>query len=169
MTDSSMRSTGLPLQQQAIRDKCFHPTGTFIYFNIDEIEQSIPDRFEQQVRLYSDRLAVKTRDHQLTYNELNKAANRLARSIKGLIGAAQQSIALLLGNDPQIPAAVLGVLKTRNTLVLLDPEWPQERTVSILEDSNARLILTNNEYFQQAEDAVQGGRRLMNRRRPRPS
>ena len=72
---------GLPPEQEAIRAKCFHPTGTFIEFKKEEIEQSIPDRFEEQVRRYPDWLAVKTRSHQLTYDELNKAANRIARVI----------------------------------------------------------------------------------------
>ena len=35
-----MRSLEIPVQQRAIRDKCFHPTGTFIEFTKDEIEQS---------------------------------------------------------------------------------------------------------------------------------
>ena len=71
MTDLSRRSTGLPLQQQAIRDKCFHPTGTFIEFKKEEIEQSIPDRFEEQVRLHPGHLALKAGNHRMTYDELN--------------------------------------------------------------------------------------------------
>jgi hypothetical protein len=34
--------------------------GTFIEFKKEEIEQSIPDRFEQQVGKYSHHIAVKT-------------------------------------------------------------------------------------------------------------
>ena len=45
---------GLPQEQEAIRAKCFHPTGTFIEFKKEEIEQSIPDRFEEQVRRCAD-------------------------------------------------------------------------------------------------------------------
>ncbi len=75
MSALSMQSLDIPEQQRAIRDKCFHPTGTFVEFRKEEIEQSIPDRFEQQVRRYPDRLAVKSRTQALTYDELNKAAN----------------------------------------------------------------------------------------------
>ena len=72
---------GIPPEQQAIRAKCFHPTGTFIEFNKEEIEQSIPERFEKIVRMYPDRLAVKSEKHSLTYDQLNKAANRIAQKI----------------------------------------------------------------------------------------
>ena len=81
MSTLSSRSTELPPDQQAIRDKCFNPKGTFVEFGKEEIERSIPERFEQLVRKYPDRVAVKTRSHQLTYDELNKAANRVAHAI----------------------------------------------------------------------------------------
>ena len=68
MRGSSIRTANIPWQQQALRDKCFHPTGTFVQFRREEIEQSMPDRFEDQVRRYPDRLAVKAGNHQLTYN-----------------------------------------------------------------------------------------------------
>ena len=46
--------------QQAIREKCYHPSGTFVEFKEEELEQSIADRFEQIVRMHPDRLVVKT-------------------------------------------------------------------------------------------------------------
>src|SRR5438128_2117900 len=88
-------NTSLLSQQLAIRAKCAHPTGTFIEFRKEEIEQSVVARFEQQVRKYPDRLAVKTRTQQLTYAELNQAANRTAEAILAERGVAQEPIALL--------------------------------------------------------------------------
>jgi hypothetical protein len=35
----------LPPIQEAIRTKCFHPSGVFAQFAREEIEQSIPERF----------------------------------------------------------------------------------------------------------------------------
>jgi non-ribosomal peptide synthetase component F len=71
----------LLLEQQAIRAKCFHPTGAFVEFKKEEVEQSIPDRFERRVGRYPDRIAVKTKANALTYAELNQAANRVAHAI----------------------------------------------------------------------------------------
>ena len=75
MTNISNAISDLPPEQRAIRDKCFHPTGKFIEFKKEEIEQSIPSCFEQQVRKNPDRIAVKIRIDTFTYDELNKAAN----------------------------------------------------------------------------------------------
>ena len=49
--------------QQPMHGHRVHPTNPFIEFKKEEIEQSIPERFEQIVQLYPDRLAVKTKDH----------------------------------------------------------------------------------------------------------
>jgi non-ribosomal peptide synthetase component F len=73
-TPTIVRRSQLPPDQQAIRDKCFHPTGTFVEFPKEEIEQSIPERFEKIVRLYPDRIAVKTANQAWTYAELNGMA-----------------------------------------------------------------------------------------------
>ena len=50
MSDFSQRVTNLPPEQEAIRAKCFHPTGKFVEFTKTEVEQSIPERFEKIVR-----------------------------------------------------------------------------------------------------------------------
>src|SRR5580765_6517085 len=92
MSDSPIYPTQLPPEQEAIRAKCFHPTGTFVEFKQEEIEQSIPERFEKIVRRYPDRLAVKMGDCALTYCELNQAANRIARGILDRQGLRQEPV-----------------------------------------------------------------------------
>ena len=82
MSDSTPYKSKLPQNQQAIRDKSFHPSGTFVEFPMEEVEQSIPERFEKIVQMYPERLAVKTRTEILTYAELNNTANWLAQRIQ---------------------------------------------------------------------------------------
>ena len=81
MGDFSRPFTNLPPEQEAIRTKCFHPTGTFVEWKKEEIKQSIPDRFEQQVRRYPDRIAVKTMRYEITHGALNRAMNQVVRAI----------------------------------------------------------------------------------------
>jgi amino acid adenylation domain-containing protein len=139
-----------------------HPTSSFIRFEKEETEQSIPQRFEQQVSRYPDRLAVKTRNHQLSYAALNKAANRVARSLLAQRGEKAESIALLLEHDAAMIAAILGVLKAGKVYVPLDPSFPYARNAYILEDSQAGLILTNDENHSLAESLNEDGHYLVN-------
>ena len=73
----------LPPNQQAIRAKCIHPSGRFVEFPKEDVELSIPARFEKIVARYGDRTAVKSGNQALTYQDLNQAANRLAHAIVG--------------------------------------------------------------------------------------
>jgi non-ribosomal peptide synthetase component F len=92
----SNRGANLPPEQQAIRDKCFHPSGKFVEFPIEDVETSIPERFEKIVRMYPDRIAVKTETRVATYNELNDMANRFAHALLQRQGRRVELVALLL-------------------------------------------------------------------------
>jgi non-ribosomal peptide synthetase component F len=66
-----MAKNMLPAQQRDIWERCFHPTGTFVEFERAAIEQSIQERFEQQVLAFPDNPAVWTDNEELTYSQLN--------------------------------------------------------------------------------------------------
>jgi amino acid adenylation domain-containing protein len=152
MSDLGRLIANLPPGQRSIQAKCFHPSGSFVEFKREEIEQSIPSRFERQVAKYPDRVAVKTRNHTLTYYELNEAANRVARAILARSGDGSEPIALLIENDAPIVVAILGVLKAGRIYVPLDPLYPHARLTYILEDSQAGLIVTNTRNLTLARE-----------------
>jgi len=159
---SAEHKTNLALDQEAIRAKCFHPTGAFIEFSKEEIEQSIPERFEKIVRLYPDRVAVKTRSQQLSYNDLNRAANRLARAILAISEHDQEPLALFLEHGISPIIANLAVLKAGKFAVQTDPAAQRSRTAHLLEDSRATLLLTNEKSYSMAQEWATEKRRLIN-------
>ncbi|RLT93660.1 non-ribosomal peptide synthetase [Ketobacter sp.] len=119
-------------------------------------EQSIATRFEQQVELHSDHMAVVDAKAALTYNELNRQANRIARTICArLDNQASQRVAIYLEKGTLNMAAILGVLKSGNTYVPVDPAFPESRNEYIFNDAQAALILTNTEHLGSAQ-AVSG-------------
>ena len=108
MSDLSMRRTEIPPEQQAIRDRCFHPSGTFVEFPIEDVETSIPARFEKIVRSYPNNLAVKMGQRSLTYEELNRYANRIARAIVEKRGLGSEPIGLFFAHSADLVAAIFG-------------------------------------------------------------
>jgi len=147
--------------QQSIRAKCFHPSGSFIEFKKENVEQSIPDRFEETVRKYSDRIATKTATCTLTYEELNKGANRVARAILCEQGQGAEPVVVLFEHGIQPISAILGVLKAGKFYVPVDPSFPHGRIASILEDSGARLIVTSRQNFSLASQMVNNRSQLL--------
>ena len=158
MSDLSGHAIDQTPEQQAIQAKCFHPSGTFVAFGKEDIEQSIPDRFERQAHQFPDRIAIKTKTHQFTYDQLNKAANRVARAILAQRGIGEEPIALLIEQG----SPMLGVSKAGKIAVTLDPSYPQERTSYMLMDSQAGLILTNDKNFSLASELADNGRHPLN-------
>jgi amino acid adenylation domain-containing protein len=133
-------------EQQAIRARCFHPSGSFAEFTLDAVERSIPHRFEEMVRQFPDRLAVGTGSESLSYAKLNELGNRVAHTLLERRGQKAQLVAILLEKDAPQLAAMLGVVKAGMFFLILDPSFPKARLGRMLEDSRAKLILTNRDY-----------------------
>ena len=162
MEDFSRLMAGLPPEQQAMRDKCFYPRGTFVEFKAEGVGQSIPERFEEQVRNYPGRIAVNDGSQQLTYDALNNVANRISRAILAYRGESQEVICPLFEPGAMGIAAFLGVLKANKICVPLDPSLASARTSYILEDSQAAALLTNSRNLPLARALAPDGCRLIN-------
>ncbi len=130
------------IPQQAIPRFIIQPELGFVPFKNEEIEQSIPQRFEQQVRSHGDRLAIKTDHETLTFTALNRRANRIARAILSRRGDAAEPIALLFDHGAAVLVALLAVLKSGKFYVVLDASYPRDRLEAMLGDSGAKLIVT---------------------------
>jgi amino acid adenylation domain-containing protein len=138
------------------------PTNPFIEFAAEEVEQSIPARFERQVDRYPDRRAIKVGPHQLTYAELNRAANRVARAILARTGHEQEPVALLLEHGASLIAAILGALKAGKIYLPLDPSYPRARSAYMLEDAGATLVVTSGRHLALAGGLNEAARPPLN-------
>jgi len=162
MSDYSKYFPELPPEQQAIRAKCFHPTGTFIEFRKEDIEQSISERFEKIVQMYPDHIAVKIKTLEVTYDQLNRAANRLAHAILARRQQQQEPVAVFLEQGLSLIIATLAVLKAGQIFLRVQPSASRDRTTHLLEDSQAPLILTDLKHRSVAEESTKDRRQLIN-------
>ena len=160
--DLTKLSGALPPAQEAIRAKCFHSTGTFTEFQSAEVEQSVPARFEKIVRKYPDRIAIKMGPRTLTYDQLNRAANRIAHAIFERRGAGSESIPLLIEDAVDAVVAIFGVLKAGKFYLAVDPSYPRDRISHMVEDSGAGLIVINGRTSDLAYDVAAGARSVLN-------
>jgi len=160
-----MTTVATPVNQPLSRSRTgqrvvVRPTNSFIRFERDEINQSIPARFEQQVRKYPHRTAVKTDSGDFTYLELNQYANRIARAILARMGSSEP-VAILIQPGAPLIAAIFGVLKAGNFYVPLDPSFAEAKLTTMVEHSRPSLILTDNTNLAAAEKLNDGTRPLL--------
>ncbi|MDB5054539.1 MAG: lchAA, partial [Bacilli bacterium] len=110
---------------------------------------TIHSLFERQAAKTPEHTAVVYDDEQgFTYKELNEQSNRLARVLrtKGVVSDAP--VAILMERSARIPAIILGILKAGGAYVPLDPDVPEERIRFMLEDSGAKVLLTESHLLQ---------------------
>src|SRR5271163_3691037 len=79
---------------RAVENRSAEPTSPFIPFAKEAIERSIPDRFQLQAVKYPERIAVKGRKHTISYDALNRFANRIARAMLALQGEREEVVGL---------------------------------------------------------------------------
>ena len=94
-------------------------------------------------------VAVKFDAQTLTYGELDRQANRLARALIARGVGPEVRVAIAMPRSAEIMVAFLAVLKAGGVYVPLDIEYPRDRLLYMMQDSRARLLLTHTRALQQ--------------------
>ncbi|MEH2140423.1 amino acid adenylation domain-containing protein [Nostoc sp.] len=106
------------------------------------INRCIHQLFEEQVKKTPQALAVVYDNQQLTYEELNQQANKIARYLQRLGVKPDVPVGICVERSLAAAIAILGTLKAGGVCVPLDPTYPPERLAFMLNDSQAPVILT---------------------------
>ncbi|HEX8907179.1 MAG TPA: condensation domain-containing protein, partial [Longimicrobiaceae bacterium] len=105
------------------------------------IAETLHGRFEAQAAARPDAVAVTFGDEKLTYGQLNRRANRLARRLRALGVGPESRVGLCAERSPELVAGVLAILKAGAAYVPLDPGYPAERLAYLAEDADLRVVL----------------------------
>jgi amino acid adenylation domain-containing protein len=161
MNDSSQSGDVAAIVQRLLPVQREGPSNSFCEFTKTEIEQSVAARFEKQVALYGDRLAAKSDQEEITYNALNRRANRVARAILEPCGDCDDPLALLFTYGVLPVVAVIGVFKAGKIVVTIDPTSPVARNEGLMADAGAQMVLTDSANLAQARQLA-GQRPVLN-------
>jgi amino acid adenylation domain-containing protein len=97
---------------------------------------------EEQVKKTPEATALIFGGARLTYAEVNRRANRLARHLRSLGVGPESVVALLLERSPDLVISLLAVLKAGAAYLPLDPQSPPARLAYMLADAAPALLLT---------------------------
>ncbi|WP_375745203.1 amino acid adenylation domain-containing protein [Corallococcus interemptor] len=98
--------------------------------------------FEAQARRTPHALAVSFQGQALTYAELDRRSNQLARHLRGLGVGPEVRVGVCMERALELVVALLGVLKAGGGFVPLDPGYPTERLSLLLQESAVSVLLT---------------------------
>ena len=108
---------------------------------VEDRDSGIHQRFEREAARLAGRPALVFGAGSLSYGELNRLANVVARDLIGRGVGPEAVVGLFLEEWPLRLVGLLGVLKAGAAYLPLDPGHPAERLASILEDSGAVVLL----------------------------
>jgi amino acid adenylation domain-containing protein len=115
-----------------------------------------PERFAAQAARTPEALAVTvgSSGEALSYGELDRRADALARRLLRLGIGAEARVALLLDRNLDLPVAILGVWKAGGAYLPLDPESPAERLADLLADAEPSVVIHRGAPKLPADEAV---------------
>ena len=113
-------------------------------------DKTITQLFEEQVEKTPDNIAVVFEDQKLTYRELNQRANSLASYLRSQKIGRNDIVGIMVNRSLEMIISILAVLKSGACYIPIDPEYPQDRIEYMLNNSNAKLLLT----FKRLENKV---------------
>ena len=117
--------------------------------------------FEETAQRYPDRLAIEHGRRQITFRNLNKACNGIARRLQSLGIAQRFVVGLFLESGIPYVAGVIGIMKAGGIFMPLDIESPENRLAGILEMTRPSIVITGPRKVEQV-------RALFERRGTRP-
>src|SRR5690242_2943152 len=83
--------------------------------------------FESQAEDIPDAIAVISDDRYLTYKDLNRRANQLARYLRKMGVGPEVRVGIAMERRIELIVAILGILKAGGAYLPLDPSHPEER------------------------------------------
>ncbi|MDH6439263.1 D-alanine--poly(phosphoribitol) ligase subunit 1 [Streptomyces sp. SAI-144] len=106
-------------------------------------DSSVVARFEYWAARRPHATAAVQEDRTLTYRELDRLANGLARELGEDGVGLGTAVAVCVARSPEMLVALLGVLKCGGTYVPVDPLWPDERLRAVLSDAGCTRVLSD--------------------------
>jgi amino acid adenylation domain-containing protein len=104
--------------------------------------RTVVDLIGDQVARRPDAIAVSFEGAWLTYRELDVQSTRLARYLRASGVESESLVCLFLERGLEMVVGVLAVLKAGGAYLPLDPAFPLERLRYMVEDSRAKLLMT---------------------------
>jgi amino acid adenylation domain-containing protein len=107
--------------------------------------QTLHQLFELQVERTPEAIALVVNDDEVSFAELNERANRLAHYLRSRGAGPEVRVAVMLPRVIEMVVSLLAILKSGAAYVPLDPQYPQERLEFMLADTDASILITQED------------------------
>ncbi|MCP4417734.1 MAG: LLM class flavin-dependent oxidoreductase, partial [Chloroflexi bacterium] len=99
---------------------------------------------ETQAQKTPDAIAVVFEDQQISYRQLNRRANQMARYLSHLGVGPDKIVGVYMDRSIEMMVGLIGIHKAGGAYLPLDPNYPADRIAYMVEDSDTAVILTQD-------------------------
>ena len=139
----SLTLSQLPLLSRSEQDELLAlGNGGTAGYSADPLHRSV----ERMAAAKPDDVAVVCRGVELSYAELNRRADKLARYLRGLGVEHGQIVGIVLDREMDAFVAMVGVLKAGCAYAMMDPKLPTARLDLMIKDTGAPVVLTRSVF-----------------------
>ncbi len=105
--------------------------------------ECVHDLFACQAQHAPDAIAVASSGEYVTYGELDRRSNQLARYLRKLSAGPDQLVGICMERGAEMLVALLGVLKAGAAYLPMDVRYPRERLTYVLNDAGVKVLLSD--------------------------
>lgn len=109
-----------------------------------DLSETFIDLFKRQVAISPDAVAVVDSQGCMTYQELDNQSSILAKVLVNQGIVQEDFVGIMLPRCKEYLVAVLGVFKAGGAYVPLDPEYPEAHLSYIIDNAQAKFLLTTS-------------------------
>jgi amino acid adenylation domain-containing protein/non-ribosomal peptide synthase protein (TIGR01720 family) len=106
-------------------------------------DKNIVELFEKQAARNPRSMALVFENQELSYGELDRRSNQLAHYLQKNGVMAETLVPICIERSLEMIIGILGILKAGGAYVPIDPAYPEDRISYMLEDTGAKLVLSN--------------------------
>ncbi len=118
----------------------------------DYADTDIVTAFRNSVQQNGNRTAVVFKEKSYTYAEIDELSERIAGFLIGQGIGKGDVVSIMISRSEYMPITSLGVLKTGAAYQPLDPGYPAERLMFMMEDAECKLLIADQDLLDRIPD-----------------
>lgn len=115
-------------------------------------QKTVCQLFEEQVLKHPNKKAIVFGDKSLTYDELNKKANQIAKFLIKSGLKPKQVVAIMIDKSLEYMPSAIAILKCGATYTPIIQDLPDERAKYMIENAKSAFVLTTKQFFRKITD-----------------
>ena len=112
---------------------------------------TVLDAFRKNVESHPDHVALVYENLQLSYRQADQLSDALAVYLEAHVPAGSV-VGIMLGRNEHMMTAPLGALKAGCAYLPLDPSYPPERLLFMMQDANAQILIADEDLLPILKD-----------------